>query len=108
MDTTALAAYHGNSPTAAIQLVTNFSVVAGQKLHEEWVDFFGELFVRFRDFSTIVPNAEDTRCGCSVQQPGLTDANMRRIVMETGTHYEVPSDGKQYVGNGNAAWKAVY
>lgn len=109
MDEKALAVYHDDSAAAAVKLVTQFSVDAGQQLHEEWLTFFGELFVRFRDFSTIVPDAEDSRCGCSVQQPGLTDANKRRIVMETGTHYEMPSFRMDREGNSaNAAWKAVY
>lgn len=109
MDETALAVYHEQSADAAVQLVTSFSVAAGEKLHEEWLVFFGELFVRFRDFSTIVPDAQDLRCGCSVQQPGLTDATKRRIVVETGTHYEIPSDGiDQERNDRNVAWKAVY
>ena len=92
-DNTALALYRGStSATAAIQFVTSFSVLAGENLHEEWLDFYGDLFVRFRDFSTIVPDPDNTRCGCDVLQPGLTDRNKRRIVRETGTHYEIPSE----------------
>ena len=51
-----------------------------------------ELFVRFRDFATILPNEDNTRCGCDVIQPGMSDANKRRIVLETGTHYEIPKE----------------
>jgi hypothetical protein len=90
VDNTALAMYHDNSPLAAVEMVTEFSVLAGDKLHEEWLDFYGELFARFRDFSTIVPNAEDTRCGCTATEPGMSEGDKRRIVMETGTHYQVP------------------
>jgi hypothetical protein len=71
MDKTALAVYRGTSATAAVQLVTNFSVLAGETLHEEWLEFYGDLFVRFRDFATIVPDAGNTRCGCNVQEKGL-------------------------------------
>ena len=108
MDEKAKVAYNSNSAAAAVELVTNFTIAAGQKLHEEWLDFFGDLFVRFRDFSTIVPNAEDTRCGCSVQQPGLSDAIKRRIAIETGTHYEVPTEGADFEGYGKFASKALY
>ena len=100
VDNTALAVYRGTSATAAVQLVTNFSVLAGETLHEEWLDFYGDLFVRFRDFSTIVPDADNTRCGCDVQQPGLTDKNKRRIVGETGSHYEIPISAYSEVGIG--------
>jgi dipeptidase len=92
-DVTALALYQNDSPEAAVDFVTKHGVAAGETLHETWLDFYGELFVRFRDFSTIVPNEEDTRCGCEVQQPGMSESTKKRIVMETGTHYEVGSGG---------------
>jgi hypothetical protein len=34
MDETALAVYHGTSASAAVNVVTNFSVLAGETLHE--------------------------------------------------------------------------
>jgi len=92
VDNTAVAAYHSTSSAAAVDIVTDFSVLACEKLQKEWVDFFGELFTRFRDFSTIVPKADDTRCGCTVQQPGISEGNKRRIVLETGSHYEIPDE----------------
>ena len=91
MDKLALAVYHDESPSAAVEVVTSFSVSMGEILHEEWLEFYGELFVRFRDFVTIVPNPENTRCGCDVQEAGFTDASKERIVRETGTHYQIPS-----------------
>ena len=92
-DAAAFALYTNESPDAAVEYVTKYSVSAGEKLHETWLDFYGELFARFRDFSTIVPKEEDTRCGCEVQEPGLSEETMRRIVMETGSHYEVSEQG---------------
>ena len=92
VDAAALAAYLGTSPTAAVEIVTEFGVLAGEKLHEEWLEFYGDLFVRFRDFSTIIPKADNAKCGCEVEQPGLSDENKDRIVEETGTHYEIPPE----------------
>ena len=91
MDKAALAVYQEKSASAAVQAVTKFSVSAGETLHEEWLEFYGDLFVRFRDFVTIVPNPENTRCGCDVKEAGFTDASKERIVRETGTHYQIPS-----------------
>jgi hypothetical protein len=88
-DRRALELYHNDSPDAAVDFVTQFSVNAGQTLYELWLDFYGDVFVRFRDFSVIVPDESNTRCGCDIQQPGLTEANKKRIVSETGSHYEV-------------------
>lgn len=92
VDAEALALYKESSPKAAVEYVTKQSVATGQKLHDRWLDFYGELFVRFRDFATIVEKEDDTRCGCEVKEPGLSEVAMRRIVMETGTHYEVTAD----------------
>lgn len=96
-DKKALELYYNESPAAAVAFVTQFSVDSGQQLHQQWLDFYGDVFVRFRDFSTIVADGKNTRCGCEVQQPGLTDKNKQRIVMETGAHYEIPS-GRSAVG----------
>ena len=81
--------YDAGDIPGAIDLVTNFSVQSGEALHKTWMDFYGELFARFRDFATIVPDPTDTRCGCQVQEPGLSEETKRRIVLETGGHYEV-------------------
>jgi hypothetical protein len=81
------------SADAAVESVTQHSVLAGRKLHQQWIDFYGELFVRFRDFSTVVPKEGNTRCGCEVQEPGLSEVTKRRIVMDTGSHYEIPKEG---------------
>eukprot|EP00934_Nitzschia_sp_Nitz4_P004232 Nitzschia sp. Nitz4//scaffold9_size221794//2765//4634//NITZ4_001310-RA/size221794-processed-gene-0.299-mRNA-1//-1//CDS//3329560893//4222//frame0 len=77
---------------AAIEYVTNMSVKTGEELLTTWLSLYGELFVRFRDFSTIVADKENERCGCKVLEPGLGDALKERIVRETGTHYEVGDD----------------
>jgi hypothetical protein len=92
IDKTALSVYQNQDAAAAVEIITKFSVMAAEKLHNEWLDFYGEIFARFRDFSTIIPKPEDTRCGCEVQQPGLTEGDKRRIVLETGTHYEIPGE----------------
>ena len=91
-DKNALDLYRKNSTEAAVEFVTNFSVLVGEELHKEWLEFYGDLFVRLRDFVTIVPDAGNTRCGCDVQESGLADASKRRIIRETGSHYEIPSE----------------
>ena len=92
MDETALAVYEGTSPSAAVEMLTNFTVHSGETLHEEWLEFYGDLFVRFRDFVTITPDPENTRCGCKVEEGGMTDVSKKRIIRETGSHYEIPSE----------------
>lgn len=94
-DLTAEAMYSSMSPEKAINYATKVSVKLSEIMHQQWMAFYGELFVRFRDFSTIVANKEDTRCGCDVQEPGISDQVKRRIVMETGDHYEVKDDSPE-------------
>jgi dipeptidase len=93
VDETALQLYHNESASAAVEYVTQFSVAAGTKMHQDWLDFYGTLFVRFRDFSIISADEDDKRCRCKVEEPGLSDVTKRRIVLETGTHYEVTGGG---------------
>jgi dipeptidase len=92
VDDNAQQLYKDQSPEAALDYVTQYTVSAGTNLHQVWLDFYGELFVRFRDFSTIVPKPDETRCGCEVQEPGMSDAVKRRIALETGSQYELPKD----------------
>jgi len=89
-DQTALDVYGGTSAAAAVRIVTNFSVATGEEVHEEWLGFYGDLFARLRDFCTFVPDETDPACGCKRLVAGMTDAAKRRIVRETGSHYEIP------------------
>jgi hypothetical protein len=88
-DQAALLAYDQQGPDAAIEYVTQFSVDAGNMLHETWMDFYGQLFVQFRDFYTIVPVPDEPSCGCQAHEPGLSEAMKDRIVRDTGDHYRV-------------------
>lgn len=89
VDQTALKAYHEQGTDAAIARVTLFGINTGNKLHEIWIEFYGHLFVQFRDFWTIVPEQDEPSCGCRAQEPGLSEAVKGRIVRETGDHYRV-------------------
>jgi dipeptidase len=78
----------GNA-TAAVAFVTQFSVLAGTKLHEKWWKFYGELFVQFRDYYVITPKPDDPVCHCQAEEPGMSERTKQRIVQETGRHYQV-------------------
>lgn len=92
VDSAALNLYNEKGASMAVAYVTRFSVEAGADLQTQWTSFFGQLFTRFRDFSTIRPS-ENSR-GFTIDSPGLSDDGKRRIVRETGTRYLVPSDKK--------------
>jgi dipeptidase len=88
-DENAIEEYATNGAEAAVRYVTQFSVDKGNEVHSRWFDLYGELFVRFRDYYTIVPLQNDPLCGCEAKEPGLSEAVKKRIVDETGDHYKV-------------------
>lgn len=87
VDERALQLYFERGSDAAVAFVTQFSVNAGNKLHDIWTEFYGELFVRFRDFYTIIPG--DNALGAIAREPGLSEPVKRRIISETKDHYRV-------------------
>jgi hypothetical protein len=91
-DQRAIKAFGEESEEKAVAYVTLFSVNAGNTVHRTWMDFYGELFVQFRDFYTITAKADDPACGCEAKERGLSEAMKRRIVDETGDHYRVIED----------------
>ena len=91
LDDQALQLYKEKGAEEAVELVTQFSVNTASIIHKEWLDFYGELFVRFRDFHIITADPGEPSCGCNAQEPGLSDAVKKRIIDETGSHYEVSS-----------------
>jgi hypothetical protein len=54
-----------------------------------WFEFYGELFVTFRDFYTILAKENSPGCGCQAIEPGLSSETKARVVKETGNHYKV-------------------
>lgn len=93
-DERAMTAYDEDGVDAAVSYVTSFSYDVGNTVHQLWMDFYGELFVQFRDFYTIVPKEGDALCGCEAKEPGLSEIAKKRIVEETGDHYKVVKDDK--------------
>lgn len=81
---------------AAVRYLTLVSVNAGNKLHSTWMDFYGELFVTYRDYYTILPKPENPGCGCDPIEPGLSPETQRRIIEETKDHYKVQDDSNHH------------
>ena len=90
VDQKALLLYESQSPQAAADYVTQFSVQASNRLHSTWQALFGQLFVQFRDLYTIVTDPDEPVCGCQIVEHGMSREVKERIAVETGTHYQVP------------------
>jgi len=78
---------HGNT-SQMLKEATNFSVTMGDNLHKEWMDFYGKLFARLRDYFIIEEDLNDPICNCQVKEQGFTNEWKERIIDETGTKYK--------------------
>jgi len=90
IDRKALELYNTKGQAAAVRYATRFSVDTADALHEDWLEFYGYLFVRYRDYYTITPQPDEPVCNCRAKEPGLSDSTKERIVSETGNRYKVP------------------
>ena len=87
LDKVAAAMYTKDGASAAIEFTTAFSVEAGNKLVKDWVSYFGQLFVKYRDGYVITENEASTNCGCSTANQAYPSAWYDRIAKDTGGHY---------------------
>lgn len=92
LDDKLLKLYNDKGPEEAVRYATEFSVSTANIIHQKWFDFYGELFVRFRDFHDITPKEDEPVCGCDAKEPGLSEAVKKRIIDETGKHYEISTN----------------
>lgn len=94
IDKQALAIYDSAGVEAAVQFLTLYSVTRGNELVQEWSNFFGEMFVKYRDGYVVTADAADPACGCSVGTINYPQKWYDRIAESTGTHYEEPDTFK--------------
>ena len=89
---------YSSDPEAAIDEVTRFSISMADELHSQWMDFYGQLFARFRDFVTTEVDQSNLACGCKTTEVGMTDEWKRRVIADTGSHYRVENDHPNWIG----------
>jgi dipeptidase len=87
LDKVASALYTAEGAAAAVELTTAYSVKAGNQLVTDWLAYFGELFVKYRDGYVITANEASTSCGCATANAGYPTAWYDRIARDTGGHY---------------------
>jgi dipeptidase len=89
MDEEALLLYNNGTVDDAIEKVTEFGVNAGDSLHEHWIQFYGVLFVQFRDFVTMKHHDKNSGCGCKASTAGYDEIWKERIVRDSGDHFKI-------------------
>ena len=88
MDKKSLEIYNTNGPEDAIDMVTTFSVDLGDTLVREWFEFFGNLFVRYRDGYKITEDKNSEACNCSPGNAPYPSAWYDRIASENPSHFQ--------------------
>ena len=72
-----------------VKLISAFTVKVGDDLHRDWIKFYGQLFVTFRDFVHMKVDKNNAACGCFTDEIGMNEVWKERIIAQRGDHYEV-------------------
>ena len=72
MDEQAMKVYDDEATEQAIAILTKYSVSAGDEMQRTWTEFFGYLFVRFRDFIIMEKDETNKACGCNPSKFSLS------------------------------------
>jgi len=88
LDQVATAKYNSEGAAAAVELTTSQCTSFGDSLTAQWQQFFGQLFMKYRDGYAITPNTDSQSCGCSVANVPYSQEWYNRIVQDTGDHYK--------------------
>lgn len=73
-----------------MEYLTSLSDTIGTALLQEWFQFFGELFVKYRDSFVTTASPLTPVCGCSTSSLSYSAEWYDRIVADTGDRYLVP------------------
>lgn len=84
---TGVAGIYATDPKAAVAFLTDFSCNTGDRLVDEWRDFYGYLFCRFMDgnIRTVVPGQKNPK----VENPPLPEWYLRTIIEKAGDKLQV-------------------
>lgn len=98
IDQQAIVKYEKEGPAAAVAFTTQHSVQFGDALVAQWGQFFGELFMKYRDGYKITVNDDNQACGCAAGNAPYSAAWNNRIVQENGAHFRIPAEGQMVHG----------
>jgi hypothetical protein len=98
-DAHAAAIAKSEGKAAVVKYLSNFSVATADALVDEWVAFFPELFVKYRDGLVVSLPApppagpQDLPQAPSCNSPGYDEKWYTRVVDDAGEHYLLPQGG---------------
>ena len=95
LDQQAVLKYNNEGAASAVSFTTQQCVNMGDSLVQQWGQFFGQLFMKYRDGYVISTDDNNQACGCSPANAPYSNQWNDRIVKDTGNHYRVPAEGLQ-------------
>lgn len=75
---------------AAEKAASDFSFSTAEGLHNEWLDFYGDLFSTYSDGFKTLPDSSNRACKCKKQGSDYTNFWKKEIVSQAGDKYRVP------------------
>lgn len=81
------------SDVEAAEAATSFSFDKAERAHEEWQNFYGQLFTMHADGYTTVENPSDPASGCDTSYPEMDKMWMQEVAEKTGDKYKMPDSG---------------
>jgi hypothetical protein len=90
VDAKALELFNNGDVSDAIDYVTDFSENLGNKLVSDWYQFFGELFLKYKDGYIMNKSTENKQCGCQSSSANYPQRWYDAIASSTGNHYMAP------------------
>jgi len=74
----------------AAEAATDFSFRTAERLYDEAVELYGEIFVSSVDGFHLKTDPSNAQCGCKTEYPEWGEEWKKRIATETGDHYKIP------------------
>lgn len=90
VDKQALLLLGSEGSEAAVDYLTAFSKETGDSLVQQWGQFFGDLFMKYRDGYVVTPSSSNQACGCSAGSKPYPQEWYDRIAEDTGDHLKYP------------------
>jgi len=92
IDKEATEKYNTEGAASAVAFVTEHSTNMGNTLVQQWGQFFGELFMKYRDGYVISSSSTSQSCGCAVANGDYSQDWYNRIAKESKDHYKIPAE----------------
>lgn len=98
---------YASSAQEAVAFATQFGVDTGNSVTKQWADFFGQLFVKFRDGAIYFTDSTKPM-GVNANPQRCPQQWYDRIVRDTGSHYAMPVEAARKRDRDSALFAPVH